>query len=381
VVPDVLAPAAATAPVLFLVVDGMSGAVFHELAASILEEGWLPVTSGDRAVPEAVVAPLPSVTEYCRASLIAGALVRGAADDERAAFAEHSALVSASGSKPPVWFPKRDLGDGGEALSAAVRVELRSPERRVVGAVVNAVDDHLLKAEQVRSRWTLPNVPLLRALLHAAREGRRLVVLTADHGHVLESGTSALAGGEADRWRPADAPYARERLGSGPALRFELCQAIARVLGTEAGEPFLSKRAAEKLAEIRTEFTWLEPGKTALVTAPDGRQRWWTFGGLHANTALAQALRDNNHHLARVDNFAIAIEQPVGVNDLARFRELPASSFHTPADDRALEGLKFKECLPERIARGELERRMTDALAVQRLLAVPVVSIQLRLGD
>ena len=69
--------------------------------------------------------------------------------------------------------------------------------------VINAVDDHLLKADQVRSRWTLPNVPALRAALHAARVGGRLLVLTSDHGHVLETGSTSIDGADADRWRPA----------------------------------------------------------------------------------------------------------------------------------------------------------------------------------
>jgi ATP-dependent helicase Lhr and Lhr-like helicase len=163
-------------------------------------------------------------------------------------------------------------------------------------------------------------------------------------------------------------------LGSGPALRFELCQAIARVLGTDPGGPFLSKRAADKLAEIRTEFTWLEPGKTALVTAHDGRQRWWTFGGLYANTALAHALREGHHHVARVDNFAITIEESLLGADVERLRELPQHAFSSPVDDRAITGLKFQECLSERVARAALEKRLTDAAAVVRVLGMPVVS-------
>lgn len=223
VVPDVLAPAAAAAPVLFLVLDGMSAAVFNELTTSILDEGWVAVVSDGTAASQPVVTPLPSVTEYCRASLLSGVLTRGSADVERASFGAHPLLRERSrGDRPPILFHKRDLGDAATGLASSVRTELLEPQRRIVAAVVNAVDDHLLKADQIRARWSLPDVPLLRSLLHAARDGKRLVVLTSDHGHVLESGSTPLAGGDADRWRPAGAPVVGgERQFRGPRVLAE----------------------------------------------------------------------------------------------------------------------------------------------------------------
>ena len=201
---EVVAPAAHAAPVLLLVLDGMSASTFYELAESALEDGWLPVTTGERSMPEVVVTPMPSVTEYCRASLFTGVPTRGGAADEASAFAAHPQLLGESRpGKPPILFHKAALGHGSGALSADVRAEIESPDRRVVGIVINAVDDHLLKADQVRSRWTLPNVPALRAALHAARVGGRLLVLTSDHGHVLETGSTSIDGADADRWRPA----------------------------------------------------------------------------------------------------------------------------------------------------------------------------------
>ena len=43
---------------------------------------------------------------------------------------------------------------------------------------------------------------LLLPLLREAREARRVVVITADHGHLLEDGTTQVSNGsESDRWR------------------------------------------------------------------------------------------------------------------------------------------------------------------------------------
>jgi hypothetical protein len=78
-----------------------------------------------------------------------------------------------------------------------------------VGVVYNAVDDHLSGPDQLHQRWALEDLRLLLPLLREAREARRVVVITADHGHLLEDGTTQLPGGESDRWRPgknADTP-------------------------------------------------------------------------------------------------------------------------------------------------------------------------------
>jgi hypothetical protein len=231
VLTEIVAHASHAAPVLLLVLDGMSASTFYELAESAQEDGWLPITAVERSMPEMVVTPLPSVTEYCRASLFAGRLARGGATDEASAFTAHPELLAESRpAKPPILFHKAALGESGGALSATVRAEIESVDRRVIAMVINAVDDHLLKADQVRSRWTLPNVPVLRTALHAARVGRRLVILTSDHGHVLETGSTAMEGGEADRWRPAESGVRPgERLFRGPRVLTATHECIAAV--------------------------------------------------------------------------------------------------------------------------------------------------------
>ena len=83
-----------------------------------------------------------------------------------------------------------------------MRAAIASTQQRVVGVVYNAVDDHLSGPDQLHQRWALEDLRLLLPLLREAREARRVVVITADHGHLLEDGTTQLPGGESDRWRP-----------------------------------------------------------------------------------------------------------------------------------------------------------------------------------
>jgi len=133
-------------------------------------------------------------------------LLAGTGDDEKQGFAAQTDLLQASKSgAPPLLFQKSDLTDaGGATLAADLRREIASSKRRVVAAIVNAVDDHLLKGEQVAVPWTLRHIPVLSHLLAAAMESGRLVVLTSDHGHVLDRQTTFHPATAGERYRLDD---------------------------------------------------------------------------------------------------------------------------------------------------------------------------------
>ncbi|WP_239491483.1 BREX-2 system phosphatase PglZ [Luteitalea sp. TBR-22] len=217
-----VAPLAAHAPVLLLVMDGMSAGTCLELAHSLVEDGWTPLATEGRSSPEPVLALLPSLTAVCRTSLLSGRVVEGAAADESRNFAAHAGLVARSTpALPPVLFHKAGLAEDHGALQEPLRKALGNPKQRVVGVVVNAIDDHLLKADQVRNRWTISDVPMLSAILSDARAAGRIVVLTSDHGHILDDRSTQRSGGAgtSDRWRPADTPAGDgEVLVSGPRV-------------------------------------------------------------------------------------------------------------------------------------------------------------------
>ena len=42
---------------------------------------------------------------------------------------------------------------------------------------------------------------MILPILNEAKAARRVVIVTADHGHLLEDGTTQISGGESDRWR------------------------------------------------------------------------------------------------------------------------------------------------------------------------------------
>lgn len=216
----IVAPLAKSAPVLIIVVDGMSAAVSNALGASVERRGWTPVTSIDLSNPIALVGALPSVTEVCRTSLFSGTLQKGTASTERTAFANQVDLLSLSKPNfPPRLFHKGDLG-AAAALAEDVAAAIAEPQQRVVAVVVNAVDDHLLKDDMVRPTWTADYVPVIGALCDAARAAGRCVVMTADHGHVLDLKLSEkLTGNDSDRYRKPGGPVRDgEVLVSGPRV-------------------------------------------------------------------------------------------------------------------------------------------------------------------
>jgi hypothetical protein len=201
VLDNIVAPVAAHTPVLLLVLDGLSFAVARPLLADIGRQGWTELSPAGRTSPPPVVAALPTVTEISRTSLLAGRLARGDAAAERAAFAAHQGLreVSRAG-KPPILFHKADLGSGPE-LSESVRMPLTDTGQKVIGIVHNAVDAQLAGSDQIEVLWTTEVLRQLAPLLRAAREAGRLIILTGDHGHVLDAGTTLVQAGPGDRWR------------------------------------------------------------------------------------------------------------------------------------------------------------------------------------
>lgn len=216
----VVAPLAALQPVLLLVVDGLSASIFRELFARPERLGWAEMVPAALARPLAGVAAFPTITEVSRASLLCGRLTTGTSSFEKTGFSSHAALLAQSRADvPPKLFHKGDLSDSTN-LSNEVRTAIANRQQHVVGLVYNAVDDHLSGPDQLHQRWNLEDLRLFLPILREAREARRVVVITADHGHLLEDGTTQITGGESDRWRAgSDSVNSNEIVLTGGRVR------------------------------------------------------------------------------------------------------------------------------------------------------------------
>lgn len=217
---------AVDAPVLVLVCDGASLAVGHQLLTSLGEHGWARATPADVETWPVGVAMLPTVTEVSRASLLTGDRIDGGQKQEVDGFSGHPALRRvSSAARPPVLFHKRHLdGPKGHVLTDEVQANIADPDQRIVGAVINSVDDHLARGQQIKVTWDVETMGPLAAMLEAARDAGRVILITADHGHVIH-GDGAISrpvrgdddGGE--RWRLPSSPTAGDEVEvAGPRV-------------------------------------------------------------------------------------------------------------------------------------------------------------------
>lgn len=216
----IVAPIATNRPVLVIVVDGMSVAVFRELMADVLGHDWVLLAEEGVGLRPAM-ATVPSVTEVSRTSLLCGRLMQGNSSIEKSGFAEHPALLRTCRTGfPPVLFHKAALQEADDAsLAADIRKEIGSSHRRIVGVVVNAVDDHLLKGEQIDTRWSRDEIKVLPVLLHEAKTAGRTVVMISDHGHILDCNAKGQAYEGGERWRIDEgSPAAGELCVKGPRV-------------------------------------------------------------------------------------------------------------------------------------------------------------------
>lgn len=207
VIARVVAPLAEHAPVLLLVLDGLGLPTYCDVIDAIEAAGWAQYRPAGAADTPVAVAALPTVTEVSRTSLLCGTVRRGDDGSESRGFAGHEALRPVTRPEaPPLLFHKRELRTGGldtrpdELLNA-----IADSHRQVVGLVINTIDERLKDVAQPVAGWTMDDLDPLREVLNAARRAGRTVVLTADHGHILDRDAEARpAGGGGERWRTSD---------------------------------------------------------------------------------------------------------------------------------------------------------------------------------
>ena len=225
--------------ILLIVLDGMSWAVCHELLEDVRSEHWFEATLNETSIPpNPVIATLPSVTGFSRASLMSGFLTKGDSSVERKNFEASAVLRQVCDKKfPPVLFHKKDATEGargvvGEDLSKAIL----EPKARIVGVVINAIDDRLSSAQQVRDDWTINRISVLGAILKLARDSGRVVILASDHGHVWHRPDARLSSGDAGtRWRSNSGQVQEgELIVTGQRVRDEADKNVVVVPWSEA---------------------------------------------------------------------------------------------------------------------------------------------------
>ncbi|MFG2052815.1 BREX-2 system phosphatase PglZ [Micromonospora sp. NPDC048930] len=280
-------------PVLLVVLDGMSAAVAVDLADE-LSQHWVeydPLAGGGTARRRGIAAALPTLTAVSRTSLFAGALRAGTQATEKQIFEK-----GRWGGDARIFHKGPARGGAGEVLAGELTDAMASGAR-LVAVVINTVDDSLAHGrEGDEAGWQLSDLGFLRSLLDLARSSGRAVIITSDHGHVLERGGELV--------KASDAASARHRTGPGPAGPGEVELSGPRVVAEEnriiaLWDPLRRYRPTKagyhggaSLAEVTIPLlAYLLPNA---ADVPDGwapvevrRPRWWQAAEPVADAAPA----------------------------------------------------------------------------------------------
>ncbi|MFJ9443200.1 BREX-2 system phosphatase PglZ [Kitasatospora sp. NPDC101235] len=239
---SVVAPITSTSVgrrVLLLVVDGMSAAIAAELGEE-LRRSWaefdpLAGTAGESGpVRRAMAAALPTLTAVSRTSLFAGTLMKGDQGDEKRIFPQHRFWKNA----PAAVFHKDDLRseETGSPFSGALSAAL-ADERGHVAVVLNTIDDRLAKEQKLGDgAWTVGEVGGLAPLLRAARASGMTVLITSDHGHVVDRHGERVEAGS------GVIGSARHRTPGGPVAEYEVELSGPRVVWPEPDAAIVALR-------------------------------------------------------------------------------------------------------------------------------------------
>jgi hypothetical protein len=192
---DSVIPVAKRQSTLLLVIDALSMAAANDLIANLQRDGWIEVSTTARPERAAALAVLPTLTGRSRCSLLCGELREGIDTVERSGFLSllrEANLEAPAGVPDPIFHKKAlDAVPSGLTLATEVNNAIADINQRLVTVVLNYVDDTLHHTDPGGTDWNLDTIDHLRPLLRAARNAGRTVVITSDHGHIIEYGTSA----------------------------------------------------------------------------------------------------------------------------------------------------------------------------------------------
>ncbi|WP_158289880.1 BREX-2 system phosphatase PglZ [Micromonospora sp. S4605] len=368
--------------VLLVVLDGMSAAVAVELADQ-LSQHWVeydPLAGSDRGRRRGMAAALPTLTAISRTSLFAGALRSGTQANEKRMFEE-----GRWGKGARIFHKGPARGGAGEVIAGDL-VAAMADRSHLVAVVINTVDDSLAHGrEGDEPGWQLDDIGFLRSLLDLARSSGRAVIITSDHGHVLERG--------GEHVRAGDAASARHRTGPGPAGQGEVELSGPRVVAPDnriiaLWDPMLRYRPSKagyhggaSLAEVTIPLlAFLLPNVADVpagwVPVEGGQPDWWEATPAApvvtpAPAAAAVAPKQRRKPPVQTGEALFDVPEPAPVAAVT-----PAAGELDLVDALlATELFEAQHALtPRRVDRGKIEAAMRALVDAKGLLPVAVLA-------
>lgn len=392
----VVKPVAATRRVLLIVVDGLSAPIATELAAQLRqnygEYDPLPDANPRR---RSMAAALPSLTAVSRTSLFAGTLMHGDQRDEARLFPQHRFW----GAKKAAVFYKNDLRSGpGDRFGADLEAALADRNCHIA-VVLNTVDDRLAKEQKLGDpEWQLHEIGDLRALMATATGQDMAVLITSDHGHVIDR--------HGVKINAAEPKSARHRLPAGEFDRLadtEIALKGPRVVWEHPGASIValwdndSRYTAKKagyhggasLAEVTIPILAFLPfgaiPPKGWQELADKKPGWWTLDPEAPPALAASEQQERIHRTVRrkaqeVETDQISLDLPTPVEPVP---EPPIAVTASTADDlvaRLLATDVFEAQL-EQLARKPAIPKLEKAIRALLDGPQPVTALAQRVGD
>jgi ATP-dependent Lhr-like helicase len=163
-------------------------------------------------------------------------------------------------------------------------------------------------------------------------------------------------------------------IGSSIPLSPRLCEAIKQVIQSTDNRPHWSRRAVERIADLRSE---LNPmcGEGTVIGRRGMTLEWWTFAGLAANQTVVQYLQPHITSQCRADNLWIRLPNDLSLErlneviaELQSENAAPSWDLGEPAKDL----LKFSDLLPGDMLNEMILSRIADVPRANAVLRSPI---------
>ncbi len=166
-------------------------------------------------------------------------------------------------------------------------------------------------------------------------------------------------------------------MGSSVPLSPSLCASIRHLLQSTDYNPAWSRRAAERLAELRQELSSC-CGDGSVIAHRGLSLEWWTFAGLATNQTIVQYLQPRIDSPLRADNLWINLPSDASIERLNQAIQETRGADAPPDWDLkqpATDFLKFADLLPNHLLRDLILSRLADIPRAREILCSPILTI------